>query len=528
MLITALAETISPAKRETDILIKIIRLNIFKVRGYLFELKMSRQQSDDTVVAVQSRLTASLPPELLGSMQDFLEWSSKISSIPDSVKDLETEELLEWVRWAQQARKDHLVYLRAAFTNQYQVFRRWVSFALKLGRYQVAAKTLVKIALEIPSMFQKITVEALPAPRAVPFSVPVEEAPVLTVLRRVPEIKPVEAISKLSTVWDGGDVENMLRKECKTSLAAHAELQIVSFYDEHPQLKPESRFIGVSKKSCYLCYNFLAHHHSGFVVSSCHQKMWLSIPPPAKTRKVHLQWKNITTLLCIRMETIIREELTERFGLKRLPVPADSTVGGSIGDITEGISWRSIELEDLAEMVNEDDEDAGVSLYVDTVVSEMGAGVASSQRTTKSITSGSELPTITHSSSDPAKPPISKQSVEISSMIRSIVLHVKLADDHSKQDIILMSSVWDWDADLPSWAKFRELLSPQDDDGLHFRPRDYMMINDSIRVCNERQFRASLQYLVNTGVLNANVSICSGQGPPAHSERTSSDVTTFM
>lgn len=519
MLITALAETISPTKKETDILIQIIRLNIMKVRGYLIELKMSRQQSDDTVVAVQSRLTATLPPVLLDSIQDFLEWFSKISSIPDSVRDLEAEELLEWVRWAQQARKAHLVYLRAAFTNEYHVFKKWVSFALKLGRYQVAAKTLVKVALEIPSIFQEITVEALTAPPAVPFSVPVEEAPVLTVLRRVPEIKPAEAISKLSKVWDG-DVENILRKECKTSLAAHAELQIVSFYDEHPQLKPQSRFIGVSKKSCYLCYNFLAHHHSGFVVSSCHQKMWLSIPPPAKTRKVHLQWKNITTLLCIRMETIIREELTERFGLKRLPVPADSTAGGTIGDIIEGISREAIEPEDLPEIINEDDEDAGASLYEDTVVSIMGAGSSSSQSTAGSTTPGSESPTIIHSRSDSTKPPISKQSVEISSMIRSIVLHVKLAVDHSKQDIILMSSVWDWDADLPSWAKFMEILSQQDDDGLYFRPRDHMMINDSIRVRNERQFRASLQYLVNTGILNANVSICSGQGPQAHSERT--------
>jgi hypothetical protein len=351
------AETISYQESEIEVLIKIITLDISKIRDYLLTLRKSRRLLKETFSALQSRLAVSLPRASPESIRSFATWFMKIYLIPDSVLDLDAQELMMWVRWAQEARRVHIAFLRAAFINKYNSLQRWVSYVFKLGRYGISARIFIKIATEIPSMFSHITVEAITAPRGVPFDFEDDDKPLISVLRRVPEIKADEALTKLTNVWSTEDAEVFFRQECSGVLAAHAELQIVSFYDEHPHLKPQSRFIGVSKKSCYLCYNFLTHHPAGFVVSSCHQKMYLSIPPPATTRQVYLQWKNITTILCIRMEAIAREELTERFGLKRSPLPPDSTAGVSDAD-----SWQVAGLEDLAE--TKEEEKDGNSLEV--------------------------------------------------------------------------------------------------------------------------------------------------------------------
>jgi hypothetical protein len=50
----------------------------------------------------------------------------------------------------------------------------------------------------------------------------------------------------------------------------------------------------------------------------------------------------------------------------------------------------------------------------------------------------------------------------------------------------------------PSWEKLLEILGQDGEFELGFREgRDFIMINGNIRVANERQFLASIQYLYN-------------------------------
>ncbi len=53
----------------------------------------------------------------------------------------------------------------------------------------------------------------------------------------------------------------------------HAELQLIIFYETHPGLKLYCNYVGCSKRSCYLCYNFI-ERHGLFKVHGCHQSLY--------------------------------------------------------------------------------------------------------------------------------------------------------------------------------------------------------------------------------------------------------------
>lgn len=81
-----------------------------------------------------------------------------------------------------------------------------------------------------------------------------------------------------------------------------------------------------------------------------------------------------------------------------------------------------------------------------------------------------------------------------------------LANDASRQDIICVGDIVDPSTNLPSWANLVEILKAEDDLGLAFKEDcECFLVNNGIRVGNELQFRACLQYLRNSHILNSEV-----------------------
>jgi hypothetical protein len=90
--------------------------------------------------------------------------------------------------------------------------------------------------------------------------------------------------------------------------------------------------------------------------------------------------------------------------------------------------------------------------------------------------------------------------------ISAIVFHFMRFGDASQQDIICVNDILDHSTNCPSWAKLVELLKVDDGFGLAFKEgREFLMVDNRIRVGNERQLLACLQYLRNSNVLNAEV-----------------------
>jgi hypothetical protein len=91
----------------------------------------------------------------------------------------------------------------------------------------------------------------------------------------------------------------------------------------------------------------------------------------------------------------------------------------------------------------------------------------------------------------------------------STVFHFMRADDTNRQDIISMGEILEPSTKNPSWAKLVEILQASDDFGLAFKvSRELPTVNNQIRVGNERQFLAYLQYLRNFRLLNSEALVC--------------------
>lgn len=475
-----------------------------KIRYYLKVLCAAKNVFDEPVSAVESRVmksTTSAP-----ALHQFLEWFGHIFAIRDLPVDSGPEVLVRYMKWAQKAKSCYLDFLKAAFAAKDQPLPRWVYTIFKLGRYGIASRALVQLASEFPALFNPMIVESVIAPSRTSFSIPKDEAPLTCVLRRVIGARTEEHIPRLARVWNIADVETHFRRACSLDLVVHAEMQLISFYDHDQQCKPSFRLIGVSKKSCYLCYMFLATHPESFCVSSCHQKLYLPwIPPPATDSRIYKRYKAITTELCKLMEAAAKQDLEGRLGGRRRSIPADSTAGVSLSGLIEsvGMGTRIVESQ-----VRQDTAMEGCIAI---------GGKMTEGKTTKSESSFCPVDVVSLTPSNMEIEPATSDEKEVAESIEQVlnsgttsvlamVFRFIRADNANRQDIISMRDIFDPLTNCPSWAKLLEILKVDDDFGVAFEEsQEVLIVNNLIRVGNERQFRACLQYLYNSNVLNSEV-----------------------
>jgi hypothetical protein len=488
---------------ETDILLRIIALDITKIRQYLRELQSEKAAFEPVLRTVESPTPASRID--ISASQHFLEWYKNIFVIRDLPSDAEPKILVNHVRWAREAKWNYLGFLKAVLAPQNQQLPRWVYAIFKLGRYSIASKALAQLAVEFPALFNPMIVEAVPAPPNTRFAMPKEASPLTCVLRRVAGGREKEYISRLSRIWNALDPEACFRGACSLNLVVHAEMQLVSFYDHNVQCTPSFRFIGVSKKSCYLCRMFLTTHPESFNISSCHQKLYLAwIPPPADDPTVYKRYKSMTTELAKVMEATAKQELESRLGSARRSFQADSTAGVSLTGLTEtrlAVIDSGISIQSQSEVA----VSRGPVIEMDhTAEGNRAASESSSQpiEVVELTSFSNELESIP--SNTPFTANLSEQFPRNDqNMMSDMVFHVMRSDDLSKQDIISIGDIIDSFTGRPSWAKLVKFLKADDGFGIAFQEgHDCLIINNRICVINERQFLACLQYLRNSGALN--------------------------
>ena len=343
------------------------------------------------------------------------------------------------------------------------------------------------------------------APLKTRFAVQEDKAPLACVLRRIVGGSEEEYLSRLARVWNTDDAEVYFQRACSLNLTVHAEMQFVSFYDYNQEHKPSFRFLGVSKKSYYLCRMFLANHPESFDVSSCHQKLYISwMVPPAPNSGIYKRYKNIATELSKVMEATARQDLEGRLGCLRRHIPADSTAGVSLSGLTES---------SMAAMVTKalTGPQCKVADDQNTATSPGGAidrEITDFESSTRPDTSDGSLI---------AMPLERRLKASDRTSVFAMVFQFMRANDASRQDIICMGDIVDPSTNLPSWANLVEMLKADDDFGLAFK-EDYecLVVNNGIRVGSERQFSACLQYLRNSHILNSEVLLCNGTAVQWH------------
>lgn len=467
-----------------------------KIRHYLKDIRAIKGLFEDHTSDIELRIRESSTSYLNPyALQRFLEWYRHISAMRDLPLHPEPKDLLPFVRWAREARQHYLEFLKGAYSTRTQQLPRWVRILFKLGRYSVASRVLVQLASEFPALFNPMRVESVVAPATTRFTITGQELPLTCVLRRVVDgASADEQLPRLARIWNTAEPEAHFREACSLTLKVHAEMQLLGFYDHNPNCKPSFRFIGVSKKSCYLCHMFLTTHPDSFATSSCHQKLYVSwMPPLATSVKVYKKYKVLATELTKIMEATAKEDLKSRLGSPRRPIPADSTAGvslsgltssdlaGAISQVPAGSCRKSTgsrnSTEAAVDEVDEENANLEPVLFPIEVVSP----------TEESWFYNNETPPIT-----------------------AMVFHFTRADDATRQDIVSIGDILEPFTDYPSWPKLVKILEVDDGVGVGFKEgRDFLMIDARIRVMNERQFFACLQYLHNLKIFSLDAFVCS-------------------
>jgi hypothetical protein len=261
----------------------------------------------------------------------FERWIGNLPTITSLSVDAGPQSLVHHIIWASRARWEYEEKLTLLLSKVLPETPLWVTTIYKLGRYYAATRAMVKFALRRPEVFQSIRIELVNSPGQHPFVLKNNGA-LTDLLVKLGRADKDDIKAELGRIWFANnhkapfhvDAEGYFRKRCSQKLALHAEIQLITFYDHYPQLRPRVKFMGTSKKSCYLCQKFLSLHWFKMAVSASHQKLWPSWMPPSEGIYRDILWK-----IKRDMEKSAAQELQGQLGHRR-PANLDSTAGPPI------------------------------------------------------------------------------------------------------------------------------------------------------------------------------------------------------
>lgn len=261
---------------------------------------------------------------------EFVHWIENLPLLAASNLDINPESLMFHLTWASEAKWVYSRHLEEVFCNEGDDLPPWITIIYKLGKFAVAAKNMLQMAIKQPEVFSSIHIEVIEAPQQQPFSLKDEQLPLLGVVRRLTGGAHDDHIARLGQFWLTIDPETRFRRACRLNLTVHAEMQLLAFYDHNPQLTPSLLFIGTSKKSCFLCHQFLSRHPLAMSVSSCHQKLYPSwTPAPCSNASVYSRHKILIRDLSRQLEETTARDLGRRLDIRR-PAVLDSSAGPSL------------------------------------------------------------------------------------------------------------------------------------------------------------------------------------------------------
>ncbi|KAL4724291.1 hypothetical protein ACLX1H_008904 [Fusarium chlamydosporum] len=234
------------------------------------------------------------------------------------------------IEWAAQARWHHAEQLKSLLRDDNLQGKAWLGHLHKVARYYSAIKSMVKLAVREPELFMRISIRDIEAPAQLLFKYPNDEAPILAIVRRLMGKNANLMMEQLERRLSTTKIEARLRDACRLSMTLHAEMQLVVFYEGNPGLSPCMRFIGTSKKACFLCDRYMRSHPLKLQASACHQKIYPSWMPPPYYKIPGKPTGMVFMKLSQEIEKLTERELKTGLTALRRPWNHDSTAGPSL------------------------------------------------------------------------------------------------------------------------------------------------------------------------------------------------------
>jgi hypothetical protein len=286
--------------------------------------KIEKQGFLHSIQQGKSRLASQNRIGTLGSEPDFRLWVQQTPFGATLGPKPSAERLKALISWASEARSLYSRHLEALLGYRRLEPPKWLEDLYKLGRYRVAVRSMIKLAIKQAPSFQSIRIETIRAPPQERFTVPSTKSFLRNKLQKLFGKESNTILGMLKERWNTNDVEFHFRKACPSELCLHAEMQMLDFYVLNPNCLPSQRFMGISKKACFLCHEYLRRHPLKFQVSACHQKVYNSWMPPPCYENAQV-WK-----FNRHVKKITMSELKTDLKNPQRPMAKDSTAGPSM------------------------------------------------------------------------------------------------------------------------------------------------------------------------------------------------------
>lgn len=293
-------------------------------------IRISLQEARSRILAGKTKLGEADEAELIY----WLERSPFDAVSPHTWSCTRIKALIDW---ASQGRWRYPASLSEALGFNRKQQPIWLDSLHKIARYHSAVKSMVKLAMKQPAIVADISLCDVEAAEQRPFALRNGKRHLEEIVKYLVKGDAAVTMERLEGRLGTHDVETKLVKACQLKLTLHAEMQMVVFYEGNPHLIPQMRFIGTSKKACFLCYEYLFQHPIRLQVSASHQKLYPTWMPPPYYR-IPGRFKNAPFLkLSRKVELVTRQELKSSLTAARRPNNLDSTAGPSL-TITATIS----------------------------------------------------------------------------------------------------------------------------------------------------------------------------------------------
>lgn len=279
---------------------------------------------------IRNFIRESLSRPLAGQIKELRPW---LQSCPFTAAPLQTwspATIATLIGWASQARWLYSEHLQSLLGLDGAKNSPWLGSLHKIARYRYAIRSMVKLATKQPDVLMDIRIREVEAPKARQFLLSKQEAPLLATVKHLVGDNSGITMEQLEKHLDTQDVELRLCKACRLNLTLHAEMQLVIFYEGNPSLAPRMRFIGTSKKACFLCHEYLLQHPLRLHVSACHQKIYPSWMPPLYYPIPGKLGSTPFVKLSKNIEQLTKRELKTALTAPRRPWNQDSTAGPSL------------------------------------------------------------------------------------------------------------------------------------------------------------------------------------------------------
>jgi hypothetical protein len=139
----------------------------------------------------------------------------------------------------------------------------------KVARFYRSAVTFVHTAIGICSNSDGFTVEAV--------SSKLQCVNVLS-SRTVDQLNKRLPTSSIKLEAHSAEAQRLLKRWKK--YVVHAEMLLLLFYEEHPEISKVKNYIGISKRSCFLCASFI-RFHKVFTMEGDHKQLYCLWTLPA-------------------------------------------------------------------------------------------------------------------------------------------------------------------------------------------------------------------------------------------------------